>query len=1100
MNQQDNPILREILDRAAELQPAQRSAFLDRSCAGDQEMRAEIESLLACLDQADEFLCQPTVVPGALPSDGSDPGGNPPHSDGAGSRIENYKLLELIGEGGFGSVFMAEQERPVRRRVALKIIKPGMDSAAIIARFEAERQALAMMDHPNIARVLDAGATENGRPYFVMELVQGIPINQYCDRKRFTPRQRIELFVPVCRAVQHAHQKGIIHRDLKPSNILAMTCDGQPVPKVIDFGVAKALHQSLTDKTLFTQFGSAVGTLEYMSPEQAEIDVAAADTRSDIYSLGVLLYELLTGVTPLDRAAIREAGYAAMLRMIREQEPLKPSTRLTRFGEALASISAARGMDARELKRITAGDLDWIVMKCLEKDRSRRYETAGDLARDLERYLRDEPVEASPPSATVKLRRYMRKHRVGISVTSAFALLLLLATALSSWQAVRATHAYKIAFAQTLRADHQAELARLQTAEAERQRNNAESQKALVTREKIEAQRQQRIAAAVNQFLLNMLGSANPNKLRGDKITVVQLLTVAEKELDAGSRGTDPVIEAELRGTIGRTLQSLGHYEQAERNLRKAVAILRNVSPPANLELADSISDLGVFLAEQNNLQESEKLLRESLALYRGALPAEHPFVAGCLVNLGQLFSREGRLHEAESAYREALKIDRKAVPADSAGLRSSLSNLGLLLTDLNRLDESEQLLREALAIDRRSLPAGHPNIATDLNNLAYLLARRNDIAGAESMYREALAINRKLFPSGDPALSRNLSDLALLLMGNKPQEAEALYREALEMDRKLLPPDHPDIARKLNGLATLLSHHGRLKEAERMYREVLDIDRKSLPPDHPDIAIHRDNFTVFLLRQKRVADAQTLQRDALDHDRKVLPPGHNQIAIDLNNVAILLVRQNRFGEAEQVYRQLVKIDRERHASATALAMHLVAQARILERDGQPAKAEQPLREAASLCRLAHPAGNAFLIQTTTELGGLLLSMNRAADAEPVWREAMRLCTSTSKPDPLAIANASSGLGRSLLGQGKYDEAKPLLSSALATRDRALGPTSAASLRTASALAELLNRTGDHRAADRLRESHPTTSASIQPSVVTKSSPDPSVSSPAAPP
>ena len=356
MQKQDNPRLREILDQASELPREQRGTFLETACAGDEKLRDEIKSLLAELDRADGFLEEPTFGPGGLSSrffqgDGSQMG----H---AGERIGRYKLLQLIGEGGFGSVFMAEQQTPVVRKVALKIIKPGMDSAAVIARFEAERQALAMMDHPNIARVLDAGTTEAGRPYFVMELVQGIPINQYCDRKRFSPRQRIELFVPVCRAVQHAHQKGIIHRDLKPSNILVMTCDGQPVPKVIDFGVAKALNQRLTEKTLFTQFGHAVGTPEYMSPEQAEMDVIGADTRSDIYSLGALLYELLTGVTPLDRAKLREAGYAQMLRMIREEEPLKPSTRLTHSGDALASISAARGTDARELTRLTTGDMD----------------------------------------------------------------------------------------------------------------------------------------------------------------------------------------------------------------------------------------------------------------------------------------------------------------------------------------------------------------------------------------------------------------------------------------------------------------------------------------------------------------------------------------------------------------------------------------------------------------------------------------------------------------------------------------------------------------------------------------------------------------------
>ena len=302
-----------------------------------------------------------------------------------------------------GAVFMAEQTHPVRRKVALKVIKPGMDSEQVIARFEAERQALAMMDHVNIARVFDGGATESGRPYFVMELVHGVPITKYCDDNHLTPRERLELFVPVCQAIQHAHQKGIIHRDIKPSNVMVALHDGRPVPKVIDFGVAKAIEQRLTERTLFTHFGTMVGTLEYMSPEQAETSAQGVDTRSDIYSLGVLLYELLTGSTPLSRKRVREAGFGEILRMIKEEEPPKPSTRLSDSGETLASISAQRQMEPAKLAKLVRGELDWIVMKTLEKDRNRRYETANAFAADVQRYLNDEPVQACPPSAAVSL-------------------------------------------------------------------------------------------------------------------------------------------------------------------------------------------------------------------------------------------------------------------------------------------------------------------------------------------------------------------------------------------------------------------------------------------------------------------------------------------------------------------------------------------------------------------------------------------------------------------------------------------------------------------------------------------------------------------------
>ncbi len=337
-----------------------------------------------------------------------------------------------------GIVYMAEQEKPVRRRVALKIIKPGMDSKQVISRFEAERQALALMDHQNIARVLDAGTTETGRPYFVMELVHGVPITKYCDDVQLNPRERLELFIPVCQAIQHAHQKGIIHRDIKPSNVLVTLYDGKPVAKVIDFGVAKATDQRLTERTMFTQYGSIVGTLEYMSPEQAEMSALGVDTRSDVYALGVLLYELLTGTTPLERASLREAGYAEILRRIKEEEPPRPSTRLSESGDALPSISAQRKTESAKLAKLMRGEVDWIVMKCLEKDRTRRYETANSLARDVERYLADEAVEACPPSASYRLRKFTRKHRTALATATAFVALLILGTIVSAWQAVRA--------------------------------------------------------------------------------------------------------------------------------------------------------------------------------------------------------------------------------------------------------------------------------------------------------------------------------------------------------------------------------------------------------------------------------------------------------------------------------------------------------------------------------------------------------------------------------------------------------------------------------------------------------------------------------------
>jgi WD40 repeat protein/serine/threonine protein kinase len=410
--------------------PEERAAYLERACAQQPGLRRHIDDLLAAQDQLGSFLQAPVLGTAATLEER-------PLPEGPGTRVGPYQLVQPLGEGGMGLVYLAEQQEPVRRRVALKIIRPGLDSAPVIARFEAERQALALMDHSNIAKVLDAGTTNTGRPYFVMELVHGVPITQFCDAKQLAPHQRLELCVPVCQAIQHAHQKGIIHRDIKPSNVLVTVHDDQPVPKVIDFGVAKAIEQRLTDKTLFTQVGTLVGTLEYMSPEQAERNAQGVDTRSDIYSLGVLLYELLTGTTPLERERLRDTPLDQLIRLIKEEEAPWPSARLSSSPD-LTKIAAARKTEPAKLSRLVRGDLDWIVMKCLEKDRTRRYETANGLARDVERYLHHDPVEACPPSVGYRLRKFVRKHRMPVMFAAVFALLLVAGVVVSAWQAVRA--------------------------------------------------------------------------------------------------------------------------------------------------------------------------------------------------------------------------------------------------------------------------------------------------------------------------------------------------------------------------------------------------------------------------------------------------------------------------------------------------------------------------------------------------------------------------------------------------------------------------------------------------------------------------------------
>src|SRR5262245_7453704 len=400
--------VKSIFGKAMDLQsPAERAAYLEQACGDNARLREEVESLLIVGHEAGGFFEGLGLASAVTHAD--------PVLERPGTVIGPYKLLEPIGEGGFGVVFLAEQQNPIRRQVALKVIKPGMDTRQVIARFEAERQALALMDHANIAKVLDAGQTGSGRPYFVMDLVKGLPITDYCDQGQLAPNERLGLFVAVCQAVQHAHQKGIIHRDIKPSNVLITLHDGTPLVKVIDFGIAKALGQQLTDKTLFTGFAQLLGTPLYMSPEQAALSNVDVDTRSDIYSLGVLLYELLTGTTPFDKDRFKEAGYDDIRRIIREEEPPRPSTRISTLGQAATTLSTQRQSDRKRLSRLFRGELDWIVMKCLEKDRNRRYETASALAADVQRYLNDEPVQACPPSALYRLRKFAWLHKAGLA-------------------------------------------------------------------------------------------------------------------------------------------------------------------------------------------------------------------------------------------------------------------------------------------------------------------------------------------------------------------------------------------------------------------------------------------------------------------------------------------------------------------------------------------------------------------------------------------------------------------------------------------------------------------------------------------------------------
>jgi serine/threonine protein kinase len=879
MSAHDWQKVEELLHQAMALAPERRAEFLDGACGSDAELRAELNSLLMVGENlSDEFLNSPLrgVLDGQIGEIDSG------RVLAAGQIFaQRYELIRKLGEGGMGQVWLAEQVAPVRRQVALKLIKAGMYDEAVVQRFQSERQSLAIMDHPAIAKVFDAGTTPQGQPYLVMEFVPGLPITEYCDQHKLKIKDRLELFIQACEGVQHAHQKAIIHRDLKPSNILVIEVDGKPVPRIIDFGLAKTTTAQVSGESLFTQLGQFIGTPGYMSPEQVNLSGRDIDTRTDVYTLGVVLYVLLTGLQPFETKRREKPSLEEWLRQLREEEPPNPSTKVSGDKDTSSATADARRTEPKQLISQLRGDLDWITMKALERDRTRRYDTPSELAADLRRFLNNEPVVARPSGAAYRLRKYIRRHRVATSVGTG---LLLVLAVFSVIQA-------------------------LQLRETARERDNAKQERDRANQER---DRATRIAA----FMSSMFKVPDPSEARGNSVTAREILDRAANDIGTGL-AHDPDVQSQMMYEMASTYDNLGLHARAQILAQRSLDARLGLHGSNDPKTLESMTQLGLILHLQGHDTDAEPLDRRALVDERRVLGSDDPLTLETADDLALVLNTLGRYPEAEKLAREVVDSSTRRLGPESALTLRAQNHLGSILFFAGHAADAEKVLRPALDVERRVWGPDHPETMKGLAMLAISLHHQNRFTEAELVYREVLASSQRVLGPEHPSTAVALGSLANMFADEKhfPQ-AEKLLRQALAIHLRTLGPDHPRTLIVELNLTRVLRSEGQLHKAEKMQRQILATEIRAHGPEYPDTLLAQSELAKTLFMERRYAESEKLARESFDIQLGKFGPRHRDVVDTLQRLGMAMALNHHYAQAKLLFTDV--IDKRRNSQGSA--------------------------------------------------------------------------------------------------------------------------------------------------------------------------------------